>query len=262
MIMKITIDYTKSAQENADYFYKRSKKLAMKRAGAEASIINLEKRLGAAKVVTESTQKKRIKVTEKEWYQKFHWFYTSDGLLVIAGRDAQQNELLNSKYFEGNDLFFHANIFGAAVTILKEGIKAGKEAREEAAQFAACYSSAWKDGLPAVDVYAMRRNQVSKSASKGSLSSGSFLLSGEREWYKNTGLSLVLFIKDERLNATPEACFYRLKEAGKVPDTYVLVKQGKMKKSDAAKKISKSLEFPDIDTIMQQLPAGEFRTAK
>ena len=66
MIMKITIDYTKSAQENADYFYKRSKKLAQKKAGAEASIINLEKRLKAAKVVTESTQKKRIKITEKE----------------------------------------------------------------------------------------------------------------------------------------------------------------------------------------------------
>ena len=108
----------------------------------------------------------------------------------------------------------------------------------------------------------MRRDQVSKSTSKGSISSGSFLLSGEREWYKNTGLSLVLFTKDERLNATPEVCFYRLKEAGKAPDAYVLVKQGKIKKSDAAKKISKSLDFPDIDTIMQQLPAGEFRIVK
>jgi predicted ribosome quality control (RQC) complex YloA/Tae2 family protein len=262
MIMKITIDFTKSAQENADYFYKRSKKLTQKKAGAEAAIINLEKRLKAAKTVTETTQKKRIIVTEKKWYQKFHWFYTSGGLLVIGGRDAQQNELLNSRHFEDNDLFFHANIFGAAVTILKDGVKASKEAKEETAQFAACYSSAWKEGLPAVDVYAMRRNQVSKSSSKGSISSGSFLLSGEREWYKNTGLSLVLFVKDEKLNANPEICFYRLKEAGKAPDTYVLVKQGKIKKSDAAKKISKSLDFPDIDTIMQQLPAGEFRIVK
>ena len=257
MIMRIAIDFTKSAQENADYFYKKSKKLAQKRVGAEAAIKQLEKRLKDAAAVTKTIKAEKVKVAEKEWYEKFHWFFTSDNMLVIGGRDAQQNEQLNSKHFDENDLFFHANIFGASVVILKNGMNASRESREEAAQFAACYSSAWKEGQPVVDVYAMRRNQVSKSTSKGSISAGSFLLSGEREWYRNVSLSLVFFVKDGRLNAAPETSFYR--HAHDVNVGRVIVRQGRLQKSDAAKKIASALGIHDIDAIMQQLPAGTFR---
>lgn len=200
--MKITIDFTKSAQENADSFYNRAKRLAQKRAGAESAIKRLEKRLEGARKQSVQKAKPKVVSIQKEWYEKFHWFFTSDNLLVIGGRDAHQNELLNSKHFDDSDLFFHANIFGASVTILKDGVKASNEAKEEAAQFAACYSSAWKEMLHAVDVYAMRRSQVTKSTSKGSIGFGSFLLSGEREWYRNVALSLVFFAKDGR----PKCC--------------------------------------------------------
>ncbi len=257
MIMRITIDFTKSAQENADLLYKKSKKLAQKRIGAEEAIKQLEKRLRNATAVTKTIKAERVRVAEKEWYEKFHWFFTSENMLVIGGRDAQQNEQLNSRHFDENDLFFHANIFGASVTILKNGTSASKESKEEAAQFAACYSSAWKEGQPVVDVYTMRRNQVSKSTSKGSISAGSFLLSGEREWYRNVSLSLVFFIKDGRLNVAPEASFYRSASDSRV--SHVLVRQGRLQKSDAAKKIASALDIHDIDTIMQQLPAGTFR---
>ncbi len=261
MIMKVTIDFTKSAQENADLYYKKSKKLLQKKAGAEQAIKDLEKKLGKVSETTKTVVRTKMVVAEKEWYEKFHWTTTSDGMLVIGGRDAHQNELLNSKHFDDNDLFFHANIFGASVTILKNGINATKEAMEETAQMAACYSSAWKEGLHTVDVYAMRRNQVSKSTGKGSIATGSFLLSGERQWYRNVSLSLIFFVKDGKIVAAPEITFYRLKEKGNSPAKYVNVRQGNMKKSDAAKKISKALEFTELDTIMQQLPAGEFKVS-
>ncbi len=259
MIMKITIDFTKSAQENADYFYSRSKKLAQKRLGAEQAIKQLERRLKAASAVVKTAKPPAIKAIAKEWYEKFHWFFTSERMLVIGGRDAQQNEMLNSRHFDDKDLFFHANIFGASVVILKNGADAGMESREEAAQFAACYSSAWKEGQPVVDVYAMRRSQVSKSTSKGSISSGSFLLTGEREWHRGIQLSLVLSVAGGRLSVMPEKAFYKLKESGAQPSVYVLAKQGNMKKSDAAKKIASALQFHDIDSIMQQLPPGSFK---
>ena len=28
------------------------------------------------------------------WFEKFHWFVTSENYLVISGRDAQQNEII------------------------------------------------------------------------------------------------------------------------------------------------------------------------
>lgn len=257
MIMEIEIDLTKSAQENANEYYNRSKKLALKKEGAQRAVKDLEDKLTKAKASAPKVQERRIvKAVKKEWYESFHWFYTSNGLLAIGGRDAHQNELLNSRHFGDNDMFFHADIFGASVVILKDGEPAGRETRQEAAEFAACYSSAWKEGLRTTDVYAMRRNQVSKSSSKGSLGTGSFLLSGERDWYKGVRLSLVMFVQEEKLNTVPETTFNKIRQTG---TAYARITQGNYKKSDAAKKIATKLGYNDIDTIMRQLPVGSFR---
>ncbi|MDE1871109.1 MAG: DUF814 domain-containing protein [Candidatus Micrarchaeota archaeon] len=256
--MEIEIDFTKSAQENANEYYKRSKKLALKKEGAEKAIVELQEKLSAARSDSSKKRQERLvlKVVKREWYEKFHWFFTSSGMLAIGGRDAHQNEALNSKHFEEKDLFFHADVFGADVVILKGGAASDRQVREEAAQFAASYSSAWRDGMRTADVYAMRREQVSKSSSKGSLGTGSFLLSGERDWYRGVQLSLVLFVEGERMHAVPELTFKRL---GKDKVTHAKVTQGNYRKSEAAKKIAAKLGYMDIDSVMRCLPAGSFR---
>jgi hypothetical protein len=33
------------------------------------------------------------------WYERFHWFISSENYLVISGHDAQQNELIVKRYF-------------------------------------------------------------------------------------------------------------------------------------------------------------------
>ena len=258
-MMEIGIDFTKSAQENANDYYSRSKKLVVKREGAEKAIKELESRLvEIQKNLPTKKERTVIKVVKKEWYEKFHWFFTSNDMLTIGGRDAQQNEQLNSKYFDDKDLFFHANVFGADVVILKGGASTGKETREEVAEFAACYSRAWGEGLHTVDVYAMKREQVSKSSSKGSLGTGSFLLSGERDWYRNVPLSLVMFLKNGKLNTVPSKTFENIPKD--VLPIFARIKQGNYKKSDIAKKIAAKLQYNNIDEIMRQLPpAGGFR---
>lgn len=255
--MEIEIDFTKSAQENANDYYKKSKKLALKREGAEKAVKELEQKLEKIRKEKKTAPERRIiKTVKKEWYESFHWFYTSNNMLAVGGRDAHQNELINSKHFEENDLFFHADIFGASVVVLKDGAAAEKEIRGEVAEFAACYSSAWKEGLHTTDVYAMKRDQVSKSSSKGSLGTGSFLLSGERDWYRSTKLSLIMFVKEDKLNTVPVSTFDKIKTEGM---HHVKVTQGNFKKSDAAKKIAAKLGYQDMDTIMRQLPVGSFR---
>lgn len=257
--MRLVIDFKKSAQKNAEGYYDDSKKLDSKAAGAEAAVMELEKRAAEQKAGIESERKQKVELKnrKKEWYERFHWFFTSESLLVIAGRDAHQNENLNSAYFEDTDVFFHADIFGAAVTVLKDGKNAKGSSKEEAAQFAGCYSSAWKEGLGSVNVYSVGRDQVSKSTSKGSLGTGSFLISGEREWYRNVGMKIYMFISKGVLHAVPESTFRKVKAYEKI-EKYVMVIQGSDKKSDAAKKIAKLLSHADIDEIMRQLPAGSF----
>lgn len=254
--MKIKIDYMKSAQENANDYYGKSKRLIIKKAGAEKAIRHLEKRLAEQRArPSEKKERRVVKTVEKKWYEKFHWFYTSNNMLAIGGRDAHQNETLNSKHFEEKDLFFHADIFGASAMILIDGTSSPVEVREEVAQFAACYSRAWEEMLRSVDVYAMRRNQVSKSTAKGSLGTGSFLLTGEREWFRNMTLNLAMHIKDGELHTVPLATFMKL--GLKTP--YVTITQGSIKKSDAAKKVMQALGYEDLDNVMRQLPNGTFK---
>lgn len=252
--MEIEVDLAKSAQDNAnDYFYK-SKRAKRKKEGAEQSVKGLEKKLEEAEQKLQKIEKKKIKiVAKKEWYEKFHWFFASNAMLAVGGRDAAQNELINSRHFEEKDLFFHADIFGASVVVLKNGIDASREVKEEVAQFAACYSSAWKEGQTTVNVYSLKREQVTKSKSGGSLGTGAFAMSGEREWFKNVKLELVAFIADGRLNVVPG----KTAEVTKAQGLHITL--GDAKKSDAAKLISKRLGYDDIDYVMQQLPTGGFK---
>lgn len=274
MHMEVRIDFTKSAQENASEYFEKSKKARRKSAGAKEAIEELQKSLEKEKKAAGAVEKPKMKALYKqEWYERFNWFSASNGMLAIGGSDAQQNELVNARYFGDEDLFFHADIYGGSLVVLREGVKAGKDVREEVAQFAACYSRAWGQGLSAIDVYAMRREQVTKSKDKGSLATGSFLLKGEREWYKGMQLELSAFVteveedakKDEglsekraykKLNIVPSLTRKRLGVA-----KYASIKIGNSKKSDAAKHIAKILDYEDIDYVMRHLPAGLFSTS-
>ena len=52
---------------------------------------------------------------------------TSENHLVLSGRDAQQNELLVKRYLRKDDLYVHADLHGAATTIIRnnDSAKAG-----------------------------------------------------------------------------------------------------------------------------------------
>lgn len=251
--MKIKIDYTRSAQDNADQYFRLSKKLKKKAEGAAIAISDLEKKRNeiASKPVK---QVKMKRIVEKKWYEKFNWFMTSNSMLAIGGRSALQNEMINSKHFENNDLFFHADVFGASVVVLKEGINSSREIREEVAQFAACFSKAWESGSASVNVYSLKRDQVSKSKEHGSLGTGSFLLEGEREWFKGVAMELAAYVDSEgAFHVVPMQTCIALKIR-----KYLLLKPGNTKKSDAAKALASKLAFEDLDYIMQHLPAGGF----
>jgi len=189
--MKITIDVYKNARRNAAYYYEQAKRFEKKAAGAlKAAEDNRAGGLGAKQV------SKKAKPSKRKWFEGFHWFVTSEGLLVVAGKDAKQNELLVAKHLAENDLFFHADVVGASATILKNGSHSRQESRAEAAQWACCYSRAWKQGAGSADAYGVKKEQVSKYSHGESVGKGAFMIFGEREWFKNTELALRVFFDE------------------------------------------------------------------
>jgi hypothetical protein len=182
-----------------------------------------------------------IVAAKKLWYHRFRWFVTSDGVVVLGGRDASQNEELVKKYMAGGDLFVHADVHGASVVIVK-----GKTERmDEVAQFAASYSGAWRSGHFSADVYAALPNQVSKTPESGEfVSRGSFIVRGERTYYRNVpvgiGIGLVLEPQAAVIGGPPSA----IKPRAKI---YVELKPGQYEPNDVAKKVLRLMKqgIPD-----------------
>jgi len=259
--MRIRIDWRKTAWQNAARYYEESKRARAKAEGARraaeetrAKIAELEKKIAALQTSTTLQEKihEKIRVKqprEREWFERFHWTRTTDDLLVLAGKNAKQNELLVARHLEQNDLFLHADVHGAAATILKNGVNASEQSKREAAQFAGCYSNAWKAGSGVVDVYAVRAEQVSKQAQPGEfVAKGSFVIRGKREWFKNTELALRITAEGERVLAFPA-----IAKTLKAIDKTIEVIPGSLKKELAAKKIAALLGVEENE-VLRVLP--------
>jgi predicted ribosome quality control (RQC) complex YloA/Tae2 family protein len=188
--MKIKLYLNKSVHENAALYYEQSKDARKKREGVKKAIEQTKKEIKEAQA-KQKKEKKIIKVSrEKKWFEKFHWFTTTEGRLAVGGRNAQQNDIVFSKYMDEADLFFHADIQGGSALILKDGTNASEKEQLEAAQFAASFSNAWKNANASVNVYAVKKEQVSKHAQGGFIAKGAFAITGERTWFNNTRLGL------------------------------------------------------------------------
>ncbi len=195
--MRIKLHLNKSVYDNAAAYYELAKEAKKKREGLTQAMEETKKEMEKAKKKG-AEAKKVVKIKrEKQWFEKFHWFRTSAGRLAVGGRSAQQNDLVFSKHTDEADLFFHADIQGASAIILKDGATASKEELLECAQFAACFSNAWKNANAAVDVYAVKKEQVSKHSHGGFIATGAFAITGERQWFKNTKLALRVGIGPE-----------------------------------------------------------------
>ncbi len=192
------LDLRVSAQRNAAKYYERAKKAEKRARGAEKALEQTRMKIEEAKRRRLEQTDRRPKLPPKkrgrEWYEKFRWFHSSEGFLVIGGRDRAQNEIIIKKYMESRDLVFHAEITGAPFVLLKAGDKQpSEETIYEAAQFAASYSRAWKEGLGSVDVYWVHPDQVSKSPPSGEyLSKGAFMIYGSRNYVRNVPLEIAI----------------------------------------------------------------------
>ncbi|MEM2150325.1 MAG: ribosome rescue protein RqcH [Candidatus Bathyarchaeia archaeon] len=199
----IDLNLKMSAQQNAAEYYEMAKKVESKISGLEEAIKQTmakieEAKMKAGEKIREALKPPSIK-RRKEWFEKFRWFFSSEGFLVIGGRDAASNEVLIRKHMENHDIVLHADIAGSPFTIIKtQGRTPTEITINEAAQFTASYSRAWREQVSAVDVYWVKPEQVSKNPPSGEyLPKGSFMIYGARNYIRNVPLELSIGVKDD-----------------------------------------------------------------
>ncbi|WP_296791764.1 ribosome rescue protein RqcH [uncultured Methanobrevibacter sp.] len=260
----IIIDPKLTIAENAEIYYEKAKKAKRKTKGALIAIENTKKQLEDIKSKKEiameniSTPKKRVKKNLK-WYEKMRWFVSSEGILVVGGRDANSNESVVKKYLEPNDIYLHADIHGASSLAIKlNGNELNDNILKESGEFAASFSSAWSKGFSSQDVFWVRPDQVSKTPEAGEfLAKGSFVIRGHRNYIRGARVKLAIGIVDyegKRIMAGPIDALEAHCE------NYVVIKPGFTKKEAIAKKIIHKINEDDIltlDDIIRVLPSGK-----
>lgn len=266
---EIEIDLKSSASQIIEKLYNEAKKLRRKAERATQHLNKLKEDLKKIKAeIDVKVQKPKKPVTR--WYENFHWFISSEGFLVIGGRDASQNEALIKKYMSNNDIVFHADIHGSPFVIIKDARdKCSERTLLEAAQLTASYSKAWSLGFASLDVYWVFPEQVSKTAPTGTfLKKGSFMIYGKKNYIRSMPLKLAVGIMIEDnwakiITGPPEPISKRA-------IAYVLIEPGELSREETAHKIAEILlrkikNYEIVNkkniksNIKSRLPGGKFR---
>ncbi|WP_255195777.1 ribosome rescue protein RqcH [Halorarius litoreus] len=265
---RIDLDHRHGVEKNADRLYTEAKRIEEKKEGAMAAIEDTREDLEDAKRRRDEWEaddsededdaepedvdwlaRQNIPVRyDEQWYERFRWFHTSDGFLVIGGRNADQNEDLVKKYMEKGDLFFHSQAHGGPVTILKatgpsepsRDVDIPETSKEEAARFAVTHSSVWKEGKFAGDVYMVTPDQVSKTPESGEyLEKGGFTIRGDRTYFDATPVDCAVGVQCEpetRVLGGPKRAIEEQVE------TFVEIEPGQYAQNDIAKMLYRELK--------------------
>ena len=303
---RIELDASAGVEVNADRLYQEAKRIEGKKEGAMEAIKSTRAELEAVKERKAEWEAKEAAADETagdgaddgeeeedgeeyqtdwlsrssipirspdDWYDRFRWFYTSTGYLVIGGRNADQNEELVKKYMGKHDRFFHTQAHGGPVTLLKaagpsesaDPVDFSEETLREVAQFAVSYSSDWKDGRGAGDAYMVEPDQVSKTPESGEyIEKGSFVIRGDRTYFEDVPCRIAVGVQCEpvtqAIGGPPSAIVDRVA-------TSVTLEPGMYAQNDAAMMVYRELKgrFADqsfvrkvasADQLQEFIPAG------
>ena len=269
---KIQIDPDSSLPTIASKLFDESKK----QKGAVKSIEKLMKK-------TESKLEKTIEkgeiakgavgfkeVRKKSWFERYRWFYTSDEILAVGGRDSSSNSAIIRKYLEKNDKVFHAEVHGSPFFLLKgEDEELLPLSLEEVAHATVCFSRAWQISAYGMSSFWVNPDQVKKGAPTGqSMAKGAFMINGTRNFIKVSSLKLAvgIFKQDEDyllVCGPPEPIKKKCL-------CYAVIEPGGSTMSDVAKKIRAEFDKVNdnfkkiflIDDYVRALPTGSSKVTE
>ncbi|KAF2012260.1 serologically defined colon cancer antigen 1 [Aaosphaeria arxii CBS 175.79] len=209
--LAIDIDLSLSAWANSTEYFDQRRSAA----GKEARTLQAsEKALKSHERKVQDDLKKGLKqekevlrpVRRQQWFEKFIYFLSSDGYLVLGGKDAQQNEIIYRRYFRKGDVYVHADLKGAQPMIIKNkpntpDAPIPPSTLSQAGHLSVCTSEAW-DSKAVMSAWWVNSEQVSKTDQTGTfLPPGMFNVTGKKEFLPPAqlivGLGVIFEISEE-----------------------------------------------------------------
>lgn len=268
MDQKVLINLEAPLQSTASILYGEAKRQVGAVPAIQKMMEKTRRQAGRAAGKAEARRSAVVasEVRKRNWFERYRWFYTSDGLLAIGGRDAPSNSAVVRKHMESRDRVFHAEIFGSPFFILKDGDAEPGSSMGEVAHATVCFSRVWREAMHGSSAYWVMPEQVKKSAPTGQfLPKGSFTIEGRRNFMRPPGLQLAVGImkhEDEPLLVCgpPAAVTSHTQQ-------HVIIEPGGLEMVATAKKIRTALldmglecagQYT-IDEYIRVLPAGKSR---
>ena len=202
---RIAVDPAASLHSTASRLYDAAKRHSATAPRIDALRAKAERRL--AEMQSKSDVERRsvtfAEVRKKAWYERYRWFFTTDGMLAVGGRDSSSNSSVMRKHLEPGDAVFHAEVHGSPFFVLKGAladaagggadIAARPTGLAEAAHATVCFSRAWREAMYGMSAYWVRPGQVKRSAPSGQyLPKGSFTIEGRRNFVRVPALRLAV----------------------------------------------------------------------
>ena len=189
-------------------------------------------------------------------YRRYRWFVTSEGNVVVGGKNEDQNELVIKNFLKPNYRVVHTTSPGSGFMIIQSENPSEQEV-EEMAIYCACFSKKWKTLKSAsekikVDVF--NGNQIYKMKT---MDTGTFGVNGEKKTV-SVKSELAIIFQNGRLRAIPKIKNKKKKGI----EILVEIKPGKLNKEKAVKKIFKKIRdvynFPiSKEEIISVIPSDK-----
>jgi len=259
-VSEVELDFRKSVAENAERAYNNSKKFRHKLAGARDSIEKTKGLIEFAKnrVVEEKEKKEKAATSKNFWFESFRWFISSNGNIVVGGKDIKSNDKVVKKYLKDGDRYAHADIQGASSCIVKrkdinnKNLPISEKTLEETCIFSACHSKAWKQFTEA-QAYWVLPEQVSKTPQSGEfVPKGAFIIRGKRNYYR---CKLEFAVGEIMVGETRKIMGGPVEAVKKRASKYIVLIPGDIKRNVIAHKLARALDIP-VDQVDRVLPAG------
>ena len=209
--LTVDVDLALSPWSNARQYYDQKKSAAVKKQktmqSSARALKNTEQKITADLKKGLKQEKQVLRpVRNQSWFEKFIYFISSDGYLVLGGKDAQQADILYKKHLKKGDVYVHADLQGAASVIVKN--KSGMmddpippSTLSQAGTLTVATSGAW-ESKAVMSAWWIDSGKVTKMAPNGDiLAPGIFHIGGQKNFLPPAhlllGVGVMFRISDE-----------------------------------------------------------------
>ena len=205
----VALQVGESPRATAQALFEEAKRQRTKAVGAKAAVADAERKLAEFSALPDrpsvSASARRAEVARRRtrWFERYRWFLSSEGGIVIGGRDASSNDQVVRRNLKDGDFYVHADLHGAASVVVKHAAPGEPPITEvtlaEAAQWAVAFSKAWRAGLASAEAFWVESDQVSKTPASGEfVARGAWVIHGTKHVLKDLPLELALGTIDYR----------------------------------------------------------------